>query len=154
MRGAIARVTGEGFRGIYHHRDSYPSSLGKTLWDTYQKVGDLETILDCLIDQHPGGWSSLEGAARCYCHRDWDKGDSEGWEVNQSNASRLGVEWVYAFDVPNNTMLVIRSFNPSGAKVIGAFGLGNPDALWSVVATIDLKGIEPDWKSIEEIEED
>ena len=69
-RGAIARLSGEGFKGVYHHWDSYPSGLGKALWDTYQKVGVLDAMLDGLIDQHPAGWSSIVATVHCYCHRD------------------------------------------------------------------------------------
>jgi hypothetical protein len=63
-RGAIVRFTnGEitEFAGRYHHWDSYPRSLGATLWKLYhghfQK--DLKAMLQFLIDDHPAGWSTI-----------------------------------------------------------------------------------------------
>lgn len=66
-RGAIARLRSCEplvFAGAYHHWDSYPTGLGKTLWELYhghfQK--DLEAMLQTLIDAHPAGWSSIHSS--------------------------------------------------------------------------------------------
>lgn len=62
-RGAIARLTdkGKGFQGRYHHWDSYPTGLGKTLFNLYNSYFDrnLEFMLKTLIDDHPAGWSTI-----------------------------------------------------------------------------------------------
>lgn len=65
-RGAIARPDNAhagAFAGRYHHWDSYPSGLGATLFhirrDTFG--GDTAKMLDLLIDQHPAGWSTING---------------------------------------------------------------------------------------------
>jgi hypothetical protein len=63
-RGIIARKTGEGtFAGRYHHWDSYPEGLGKTLVMLHQGhfKGDLGRMLEVLIDEHPAGWSTING---------------------------------------------------------------------------------------------
>lgn len=66
-RGVIARLAGvhpPQFCGHYHHWDSYPSGLGHTLWELYHEQfhRDLEAMSRVLIDEHPAGWSSINGA--------------------------------------------------------------------------------------------
>lgn len=63
-RSVIARPAGDGFAGRYHHFDGYPTGLGKTLWDLYRDryAEDLEAMTAELIDAHPAGWSSINGA--------------------------------------------------------------------------------------------
>lgn len=54
-RGAIARVV-KGkpncFKGVYHHFDSYPDALGKTLFNLRNEFfkGDTEAMLKVLIN--------------------------------------------------------------------------------------------------------
>jgi hypothetical protein len=159
-RGAIARRTAEGtFAGRYHHWDSYPDGLGKTLWhrlkDTFDD--DLSAMLEFLIDEHPAGWSTINGKdltvepgwggeqAECFCHGERSEGE---WTVTQEDAASSGVEWVYAFDEDARTMLVLASYTPEGHKMIDAFGMGDSDATWSVLAEFDLDGPEPDWEDL------
>jgi hypothetical protein len=222
-RGAIARLErreSEGqppvFRGNYHHWDSYPTGLGKTLWGLYHGhfQQDLELMLQTLIDNHPAGWSSIvaadftkspgfvetmfqssftenkavetvpaetvpvdetvsmpdtaveesleeaacnngacyagacdEGlpAPACYCHGDREEAP---WQVTEANAAASGIEWVYAFS--EGLMHILSSFTPTGEKMIGMFGQGDPRAGWRTVAVIDLDEEEPDWQYIEE----
>lgn len=63
-RGAIVRRHGDGFAGVYHHWDSYPEGLGKTLWDLYRGhfQRDIDAMLRFLIEEHPAGWSSIVDA--------------------------------------------------------------------------------------------
>lgn len=63
-RGVIARPDGEGFKGRYHHWDSYPEGLGKTLFERRKDTfaGDTDAMLAFLIDQHSAGWSTINGA--------------------------------------------------------------------------------------------
>ena len=161
-RGAIARVKGDGFVGVYHHWDSYPKWLGKTLWELYHGhfKGDLEAMLTVLIDQHPAGWSTINnkdftkepgfGAGEqpeCYCHGDRQE---EANPVTDKDAAGIGCEWVYVFN-DQKQMLVLASVNGDGSKMIGMFGQGNPDAKWCIQAIIELDGEEPDWEAIKEV---
>jgi hypothetical protein len=84
-RGAIARAHGDGFKGVYHHWDSYPIGLGATLWHIYHAVfkGDLDQMLKALIDDHPAGWSTINGA-------DW--GVEAGWEDDYTGPCRVCAE--------------------------------------------------------------
>lgn len=64
-RSCIARLTGEhAFVGVYHHWDGYPTALGATLWNLYRNYfqRDLARMLSFLIDAHPAGWSTINGA--------------------------------------------------------------------------------------------
>jgi hypothetical protein len=168
-RGAIARAVADGFEGRYHHWDSYPTALGKTLWDLYHGFfqHDLDIMLKVLIDDHPAGWSTINGAdfskepgyigtfghdkttgfqPVCYCHGDRHE---EGWLVTDKNAAGSGVEWVYVFN-DKRQMLVMSSIGTDGKKMIGAFGMGDPDATWHIAAVVDLDRDEPDWRFVQE----
>lgn len=168
-RGCIARLTKEGFSGVYHHWDSYPTGLGETLWELYHGhfKEDLKAMLKTLIDQHPAGWSTIchknfmlkagflemnspkykiSKQPQCYCH---GSRKEKAWLVTQDNASDSGVEWAYVFDETNGTMQIMKSFNEDNTRMIGAFGCGNPKATWRTVKTVGLLGKEPDWKKIE-----
>jgi len=48
-------------------------------------------------------------------------------------------------------MLVLGSFCPNGSKMLGMFGMGDPDAAWSIIAEVDLDGPEPDWRAMNAI---
>lgn len=63
-RSVIARRNGNGFTGVYHHWDGYPSGLGATLFQLRNGhfKGDTQKMLSFLIDQHPAGWSTICGA--------------------------------------------------------------------------------------------
>jgi len=169
-RGCIARVGGKEplkFRGVYHHWDSYPSGLGRTLfrlWNTHFK-GDTEAMLRVLIDSHPAGWSTVverdfdlkpgwcdvrgQGGASnrplCYCHGGRHE---KGWQVSESNAAGSGVEYVYAFS--GSTMFILGSFCDDGSKMVGMFGYGDPGAAWRVLAEINLAGAQPNWAALDE----
>lgn len=121
-RGCIARRTGEhSFAGIYHHWDSYPSGLGKTLFGLYNGFfqRDLDAMLRMLLDEHPAGWSTINGAdfslpagyvndpidrisdevatgPRCYCHG--DRHETSDGHVTEKNADETGCEYVYILD--------------------------------------------------------
>lgn len=180
-RGVLARLTNAlppQFAGRYHHWDSYPTGLGKTLWSLYHGHfnRDLNVMMRILVDEHPAGWSTINGAdfnllsgftelanrkieaedeadgvrPECYCHGDRAE---EAWEVTQKNASGSGCEWAYAFasgsHPQHDVMLILSSYRPSGQKMIGFFGQGDPQAVWAPVATIGLQGAEPDWNSLD-----
>jgi hypothetical protein len=172
-RGCIARLQQRSpleFKGVYHHWDSYPSGLGRTLFRIRRRDfnGDTKAMLNALIDKHAAGWSTIVGrdfaltpgfcTARvpgqdtddedkrpeCYCHGDRSE---EGWTVTHKNAAGSGVEYAYVFDGPR--MLILGSFCCDGAKMVGMFGVGDPKAIWSVIAEVDLDGPEPDWTAMD-----
>ena len=85
-RAVIARPTTEGFTGVYHHWDGYPSGLGCTLWALYHGhfEEDLQAMCKTLIDDHPAGWSTINGS-------DWTL--NPGFqEMNQGPCAECGKE--------------------------------------------------------------
>ena len=177
-RAAIARlncVSPVKWAGRYHHWDGYPSGLGATLWKLYHGhfKRDLNSMLKVLLDDHPAGWSSLNSTdfdqqpgftepmnsanqsadqPQCYCHGDREE---EGWLITDENASGSGCEWAYVFTSTkavdgkrHDTMLVLPSYSPDG-KMIGMFGMGDDQAVWPVVAVVNLNGEEPNWEQME-----
>ena len=209
-RGAIARLNGVGrFRGVYHHWDSYPTGLGKTLFQVYQgHFGrDLDAMLRYLINDHPAGWSTInhtdfslpagysevgylngpcrvcgrvfddhretleefearrasdptavdnrqvlghafeavQPGPRCFCHGERSE---EAQVIHERSAAGAGVEWVYAFDTDTRHMVILSSYSDSGSKMLGAFGFGDTNAHWRIVADVDLDGAEPDWETV------
>lgn len=154
-RAVIARKTGEStFAGRYHHWDGYPSGLGATLWTLYRGhfKRDLGAMLRYLLDDHPAGWSTINGAdmtqpagyeesgfttkgPHCYCHG----GRHEpAWECTSANAAGSGCEWAYVFDESANVMQILASMSPTGGKMVGWFGAGDDGAVWLEVGRIDL----------------
>lgn len=177
-RGAIARAVPDGFAGVYHHWDSYPSGLGRTLFTLYNGFfeRDLERMLAFLVDEHPAWWSTINGhdfrkppgwsdtdesyrdpatlGPKCYCHGGRSE---EGWVVTDANAAGSGVEYVYAFDAESRQMLILSSYcDPNGElagqKMVGFFGMGDEGAVWLKLAEISLDGEEPDWGALDEWE--
>ena len=163
-RGAIVRFTnGETteWQGRYHHWDSAPSSLGKTLWDLYHGhfEKDLRRMLKVLLDEHPAGWSTINNKdfnlepgyqntgpqPICYCHGDRSE---EGHLVTHDSAADIGCEYVYGFD-EGPALVVLASFCEDGDKMIGMFGMGDPKAVWKEIGRVPLNEPEPDWGRIE-----
>ena len=170
-RGCIARLQKRDpleFKGVYHHCDSYPSGLGQTLFRLRNQEfrGDTAAMLKVLIDQHPAGWSSVVGAdftlkpgfknwdldgkgtetdarPQCYCHGDRHEADQA---VTEKEADEVGVEYAYLFD--GSKMLIAEPVYDDGSMMLGMFGCGDADAVWSVIAEIDLDGPEPDWEAL------
>lgn len=164
-RSVIARKTGPGtFKGVYHHWDGYPGGLGATLFSLFNGhfKKQLKPMLEFLIDQHPAGWSTIQGAdftlpagfrendwkdadkphgPACYCHGDRRE---KGRHLTQANASDSGCEYAYVFS-DGDKMEILSSYCGDGAKMIGMFGCGDPDATWSVIGEVDLNGPEPKW---------
>lgn len=239
-RSAIARpVPSEDgkikFVGVYHHWDGYPQGLGATLFELYNGFfkRDLDAMLKTLIDDHPAGWSTINGKdlslapgfhdrintngtcvcgqpeqdhlcqthginghlqaaitaypcnagkpwgtyghhlghlyepdeetkaqvaaieriPECYCH---GSRSEEAHEVNETNASGSGCEYVYLLrQTPDGAMMMILSsyteVNGVPAKMIGMFGMGDPDATWKPIAVVGLDAVQaPDWERVGE----
>lgn len=154
-RGVIARKTEDGFCGVYHHWDSYCDGLGATLFEVFNGhfKRDMGAMLKYLIDEHPAGWSTINGrdfakepgydsdGPNCYCH---GTRSEKGNVITQNNASNCGCEWAYVFS-GESTMEIYSSYKSDGRKMIGAFGMGDPQACWCLCDTIDLSKAEPDW---------
>jgi hypothetical protein len=131
--GIIARVTGDGFIGSYHHRDSHPSGLGSEIWRTIRCrfQGDADAFLRWAIDKHPQGWKSMPDEALR------NDGLTEG--LTDRMVDWLTIEWAYAIDPDAATMAVLKS------DIDPATGRYRP----RVMATVAVDGAEPDWAGLD-----
>ena len=176
-RAVIARLEGDGWRGVYHHSDGYPSGLGCYIFRLIrqQYKGDVAAFLKWAIDDHDGGWSHIfpsyvlkrspkggetsdksHPAPQCYCHgyfaqRDGKKpGNGEGIQSHDKHS--FDIEWVYVLDPGAHTMAVL-SHHP---------GNGCPDnnrivnkpvptrlRCFNLETVVGLDGPEPDWWQME-----
>ena len=174
-RSAIARIQGDGWKGVYHHWDGYPTSLGETLFKRAQQI-PVTDMLRFLIDEHPAGWSTINSCdweaapgfkeegftsegPECYCH-----GGRSEETASVTHEDDMGMEWAYVFDEQAKTMAVLERVYPAGdgAKIpadshaTGFFGtLGvDPDTqerddAWVIRTVVPLDGPEPNWEQIE-----
>jgi hypothetical protein len=165
-RSIIARPLNDvGWTGNYHHNDGYPAGVGKTLWAAYHGhfAGDLAAMLAYLIDDHPGGWSSLVEAdlsrppgyrehghcpspsddpegfrdffsyPRCFCHGDRNETDT-GHREHIGPA--VGDDWDIEW---------VYVLHPYGMDVLAAL-----DHEFRHMAYVPWAGPEPDWESLGE----
>lgn len=144
-RSVIARVgKQEGqFKGVYHHSDGMPTTLGKFLLELLHGhfKNDLSAMLRILIDEHTG-WSTIVGKnfnltpgyhqdykkanPSCYCHGE----RSETSEYFTEKNTDSDIEWIYIFDAANNRLFI-------------------RDNRYDAEEIVDLTGAEPDWIKIE-----
>jgi hypothetical protein len=182
-RSVIARKTKTGFFGRYHHWDGYPSSLGKTLYGLYNGhfKRNLDKMLTVLIDEHPAGWSTINGKdfkkKPGYIDHNNEYGKNgkvvdlrpiyygdrheEKIDLNHRNASGCGCEYAYVFSMETRikgkgrkepVMTVLSSYHLSGDKMIGFFGMGDENSIWMPIGRVFLNDSEPNWESMKKIE--
>ena len=160
-RSVIAQRAGDGWEGVYHHSDGYPTGLGCYLFRLirHQYKGDVHTFLNWVLS-HDGGWSSIysgpEGPT-CYCHgyfaeRDRiEPGQKAGWHTSEEHG--FDIEWVYAFDPNSHKMAVLKHdlFACSDYKSLPSARTTDKATgpCMKLAGVVDLNGPEPDWGAIE-----
>lgn len=147
-RSVIARKNGDsGFVGVYHHWDGYPRGLGQELVRTYRSKyqGKLDEMLEDVVDKHPAGWSSFL-SGECFCHGRNPEGENF---LTDKTASGCGCEYAYVFCKQDgkDTMLILSSYTKAGGKMIGMFGMGDENATWKCIGSVDLCSGDVDWNS-------
>lgn len=140
-RGVIARKTAEGWVGVYHHFDSYPTALGAEIWKLIHQEfkNNIHEFLKFAIDSHPAGWSHIMEAPiidnekpfiakrkgrQCYCHGYYAKRDRITPSADrliiypdcikdpqQKLHNCLFLEWVYILDQDHARMEIWRNYN-------------------------------------------
>lgn len=149
-RGMIAlKLPGGDLIGRYHHNDSYPIGLGKTLWHAYHGPFEqnLEEMMHFFLNQHPAGWSTVVDAdfylepgfvnnrvpfsdeprrPQCYCHGDRKERNREFL----SKKDLKDFDYSYVFDIISLDMTIVES--------------------GKVIACVGLNGNEPNWQELEE----
>jgi len=152
-RGIIAIQNKTGFKGGYHHWDSYPTGLGEYLFDTFQQEG--WAIVE-RGTQHT--WSSLS-SDECHCCGTMSDGRTEKFRAADDKTD-CGAEYAYAFQHESWTdnsgekhdthYMHIYGKQSGGKQVIEMFGMTTPNSEWALIASIDLNGSKPDFKKIEQ----
>lgn len=139
-RGCIAKPESDGWRGRYHHYDSYPSGLGLFLFKSYHGFfhGDVDEMIRTLIDDEPVGWSFIIGTdlslgAEWREYRDYPEvppGEAE-WP-GQKDYSAIGPQsytamgetyegdgdWICSADGPDISIEWIYVLTPGGLLVV------------------------------------
>jgi hypothetical protein len=125
-RSVIARPTPDGgFTGRYCHYDGYPAHQGRILFEAVTGYfgGDPDAAGQYLIDQHPAGWSVLDGdfstppgyqhhpdsgdrRNQCYCHG--DRHDPPRPPLDADRARAAGIDYAYVLDPDRLTVLLNR----------------------------------------------
>lgn len=153
--GMIARTDGTRFRGVHHHWDSYPSGLGKALYDAYHYFDrNAKKMMDYLVDDHQAGWSNIIGVdfslrpgfiedpsysalsedarrPQCYCHG--ERHEPARPITTFSDARMRFAEYAYVIDIHTDVMVVSER---TGSE-------------WKELAQVKLYDPEPDWNKIE-----
>lgn len=97
-------------------------------------------VQNYLIAHRPNPVLLKDGQRRpaCYCH---GTRSEEAWVCDDTNAAGSGCEYAYVLGTNENgdVMDVLSSYSrKSGHKMVGAFGMGDPDSEWRVIATVNL----------------
>lgn len=175
-RSCIARKEGDGWRGVYHHSNGYPSGLGcyifRLIRQKYQR--DVAAFLKWAIDEHDGGWSHIypgdvvrnaKGGGsffdkkrpqpQCYCHGYFAKrdgispGKGDGIQSNENHA--FGLEWVYVLDPDSKTMAIFEH-GGQGCPDYARIRIPSPPGqgpCTKLKAVVHLDDPEPDWWEME-----
>ncbi|OPY54658.1 MAG: hypothetical protein A4E48_00237 [Methanosaeta sp. PtaU1.Bin060] len=129
-----------------HYRQYYPARKAqlppKKIWDPKNDV----LVLGHSFKMDP---TKAPNNAQCYCHVERHE---ERWDVTELNASGSGCEYAYVFDEPKKEMLILSSYREDGKKMIGMFGVGDPNSTWMIIAKLALNGPEPRWDNLPEPE--
>ena len=165
-RSVIARAHGDDFVGRYHHSDGYPSGVGETLYTIYGTVfsQDTQAMLKYLIDDHPAGWSSINGAdfalepgfghtnaPRCYCH-----GERSEEEQTITSIDDCGAEWAYVINEKTHKMYILAeiSWYPeyNGGIDTSSVPYDERVAHWLPITEIDLRNRSQaiNWEAIDD----
>lgn len=141
-RGCVAIKQDEGWRGVYNHWDSYPTGLGKEVWDYLHQNGvDLQQFAKELLEY--GDWREYLNNGVCeYC------GKRLGQPVNISGVICLGTKgseaeirayWEGMSWAKDNPEKVKQSMEQDLAilKNIQETGYSDPDAKYHSHATKD-----------------
>ncbi len=180
-RGCIAfksKKKGIDWEGVYQHFDSYPTGLGKTIWDVLHKDfidnkggigvqndGDVSKAIQAFIDinikGHRSGWSAFPD--KCYCHdpafvmRDGTRDMS----ITSKESNPLSVEYVYILSPKTKSMTILSSkVDSKDGQILdktvktkdGKTDYGHCICWHEELCIVDLAGKEPNWEAIEKLD--
>jgi hypothetical protein len=150
-RGLIGYKTKGGFKGVYHHWDSYPSGLGVALQKIHnsQFKGNTSKMVNYLVNKHPAGYSTLAHKAETGRLKRGDYYKQKAPMLTNKTAASSGVEYAYVFGKKPHMMDIYSSYTPSGHKMIGMFGMGDAKSSWRRTARLDIRRKDIDWNALD-----
>jgi hypothetical protein len=146
-RAVIAAPEGDGWKGVYHHWDGYPSGLGVTLHEGFSQFLGMSrceatpeqlreaavAMRQKLILDQPGGWSTIndcdltkpghsirsedKGGDAPKCY---DPGDDAAPPITNTSDD-YGAE--YAYVIHDDGLACYSRYHTDGTKAVGWFGL-------------------------------
>jgi hypothetical protein len=133
-RGCIAIGTPRKWEGTYNHWDSYPTGLGKNVWDDIDSSGYFEYLKDLRADI-----------------KKMKDDENAGDLITKKNSDPLFIEWVYILNPKKKQIKILASRQGVGESP-------DPKRRESGVAhyvhfvahTVDVEKGEPNWESIEQ----
>jgi len=152
-RGCIAVGTMDSWKGVYNHIDSYPSGLGKQLWNILDGVykKNLHKFAKELIKKK--SWIAITDQTIEHPPDDM---------MTHEEADPLFIEWVYIVD-PEKRLLTIMARNIDKSYVgkeptenikvekNGWWNYGHVKCRHDMIIQLDINGKEPDWEALEKM---
>jgi hypothetical protein len=167
------------WEGRYHHFDSYPTALGKTLYDAYHNVfaRTIETMKQYLFTEHPAGWSSIN-------HADFSKNPGYDEGRNRPNFMCMSIEefkrlnnlyenehnqpHCYCHGDSHEEETLITPDDSKDCFLEWLYVITSQHTMeicskkfnddgsyeWEFITSVALSGEEPDWNKIERIDND
>ena len=162
-RGIVAVGTKENWRGVYNHYDSYPTGLGRDLFEHIKTQSDVQTFANNLL-QFDDWRNYLRGGICPYCGkkttqphsitgillRETEEGvflDPNGLyhkhhtaqnqrEFTPEQIAHTDCEWLYVVEAETNQMHVFELKRQDGAKIA------------HLKASVDLTADAPRWAAL------
>jgi hypothetical protein len=110
------------WQGVYNHCDSYPTGLGKELWDWVQQAGKtglgFDSHLKLLLKSKR--WEAFVGK------REVDESEP----LMTSERYNFDIRWIYIID-PQADTLIVSYRNGEGGRDSYAFPLAGPEPDWA-----------------------
>jgi len=147
-RGCVAVGVPLKWKGVYNHCDSYPTGLGKEVWDIASDEANLNLLCESIL--LAGRWEAFLGQR-----------DPVEDHVTSGSPDPLFIEWVYIIDPDRNMLHVMRHEGVGGldfsrkrpvrpAMLPGrVVDYGHCAYKHVLVASLDLDGSELDWAKLE-----
>ena len=134
-KGGIAVGTESKWSGLYNHSDSYPTSLGRNLWDTISEKG-----LNTVVNEIKRKINPTDGV-------------KEDIELSEKEKNPLFIEWIYVINPEKKIISILVSVRKKGThKERGVEGeYEAPNYEHELIDTYKLTDPPPNWEQVEKL---